>query len=213
MEWTLVNTEAPWEGRHTAGACVHDGRMWILGGDCIQGHYQTDCWSSADGIAWECATRHAPWGGRILHMSATFDGAMWVMGGQSSPSFGATNSGGLEHTYHSDVWRSEDGAKWTQVADDCPWGPRGMVSGSAILHGRLFILGGGTYETPEDPGRFFNNDVWSTADGISWVRDAAETPWDPRQYHDVAAWDEKMWVLAGANFGGERIRTDFRDSR
>ena len=28
---------------------VADGRMWIVGGDCNQGHYQNDVWSSADG--------------------------------------------------------------------------------------------------------------------------------------------------------------------
>ena len=49
-EWVVVNKEAPWEGRHTAGAVVHDGRMWILGGDCIQRHYQPDVWSTTDGV-------------------------------------------------------------------------------------------------------------------------------------------------------------------
>jgi hypothetical protein len=49
--------------------------MWIMGGDCIQGRYQPDVWSSRDGVAWECATARAPWGDRILHMSAAFGGA------------------------------------------------------------------------------------------------------------------------------------------
>ena len=92
--WVLETAEAPWEGRHTAGAAVHDNRMWILGGDCVQGHYQPDVWSSNDGRAWECATAHAPWGDRILHMSAAFDGALFVIGGQSSPSFGTSGRNG-----------------------------------------------------------------------------------------------------------------------
>jgi hypothetical protein len=129
VEWVLETAEAPWEGRHTAGAAVHNGRMWILGGDCIQGHYQPDVWSSADGVIWACANEHAPWGDRILHMSAAFDGALWVLGGQSSPSFGdhhqtPISTGGQEDIYHADVWRSEDGASWTRVADHCPWAPR-----------------------------------------------------------------------------------------
>ena len=47
--------EAPWEGRHTAGYAEFDGRMWIVGGDVQQGHYQSDVWSSADGVDWDCA--------------------------------------------------------------------------------------------------------------------------------------------------------------
>ena len=59
LTWIEVNEEAPWEGRHTAGYAVHDGRMWIVGGDCNQGHYQNDVWrSSGTGrIGNWCATR------------------------------------------------------------------------------------------------------------------------------------------------------------
>ena len=48
--WTLEkpntfkdNTFDPtldWEGRHTAGYVVHKDKMWIVGGDCNQKHYQ-----------------------------------------------------------------------------------------------------------------------------------------------------------------------------
>ena len=231
-DWVLVNEAAPWEGRHTAGAVVHAGRMWILGGDCIQGHYQPDVWSSADGVTWHCATEHAPWGDRILHITAAFNGSMWVMGGQSSSSFGGIESGGRNEVCHADVWMSVDGAVWHKVADQCPWAPRGMISGSAILNGRMYLMGGGTYETAADPSRYFNNDVWSTSDGVNWTQDAEKTPWDPRQYHDIAAYDSRLWcvqhlvlyllcihlantatvllvffvrVLSGCNFGGRTL--------
>ena len=41
-----------WEGRHFAGYQIHDNKMWILGGDPVQGRYQTDVWSSTDGRQW-----------------------------------------------------------------------------------------------------------------------------------------------------------------
>ncbi|MEX0977359.1 MAG: sialidase family protein, partial [Pirellulales bacterium] len=34
-----------WEGRHTAGYVVFKDRMWIIGGDSNQGHYQNDVWT------------------------------------------------------------------------------------------------------------------------------------------------------------------------
>jgi hypothetical protein len=52
--WDLVLRQAPWEGRHCAGVTVHDGKMWIVGGDCNQGHYQHDIWSSPNGVDWTC---------------------------------------------------------------------------------------------------------------------------------------------------------------
>ena len=59
------------------------------------------------------------------------------------------------------------------------------------------ILGGGTYDTPKIPDRKYFNDVWSSADAVSWTRRSEEAPWQARQYHDVAAFDGRMWVLEG----------------
>jgi len=195
-EWTLVNPQAPWEGRHTAGYVVHRGRMWIVGGDANQHHYQNDVWSSADGVTWELETDAVPWGPRVLHHTVAFDGKIWVMGGQTLPQFAPA-----EESFFNDVWCSEDGREWTRVIEHAPWSPRGMVGGSAVLDGRIWLLGGGTYDTPDHPQRLFYNDVWSTADGVNWERHTEAAAWHPRQYHEVAAWDGRLWVLEGWNQG------------
>jgi hypothetical protein len=199
-EWDLV-THAPWEGRHTAGYAVHDGRMWIVGGDANQGHYQSDVWVSDDGERWEQILDDAPWGPRVLHHTVAFDGAIWLMGGQTVPHFAPA-----EERFYADVWRSEDGAFWERVADDLPWAPRGMIGGSSIFDGRIWLLGGGTYDTPDHPDRIFLNDVWASSDGVEWEQVADETPWAPRQYHEVAAWDGRLWVMEG--YDGEANRKD-----
>src|SRR4029450_1541265 len=77
------------------------------------------------------------------------------------------------------------------------WSPRGMIGGSADVKDRIWILGGGTYDTPKYPERNYYNDVWSSADGIRWERAVASAPWAPRQYHDVAVFDDRLWVLEG----------------
>ena len=48
------------------------------------------------------------------------------------------------------------------------------------MHGRMWLLGGGTYDTPDRPKRLFYNEVWSSADGVNWRKDAT-APWAPRQ--------------------------------
>jgi hypothetical protein len=51
----------------------------------------------------------------------------------------------------------------------------------------------------------FHNDVWSSTDGVHWTELTKAAPWHPRQYHDVAAWDNKLWVMEGYHVeGGNR---------
>ena len=194
LDWRLDNTKAPWEGRHTAGYVVHNGKMWIVGGDPIQRHYQNDVWNSADGVHWTRVCERVPWAPRVLHHTVAFDGKIWVMGGQTVPQFAPA-----PEAFHNDVWNTEDGVHWTRVAEHAPWAPRGMIGGSVVLKNRIWMLGGGTYDTPTTPNRLFYNDVWSTADGVAWTCHTKAAPWHPRQYHDVAVFDGKMWVLEGWN--------------
>lgn len=191
-EWAMINKQAPWEGRHTAGYANHDGKMWIVGGDCNQGRYQNDVWTSEDGVEWTLVNDSVPWGPRALHHTVVFDGYIWVMGGQTLPQFAPA-----EQRYYSDVWRSRDGVEWEMLTDRAPWGPRGMIGGNVVLHGRMWLLGGGTYDTPSIPTREFHNDVWSSADGVEWECHTEAAPWAPRQYHEVAAFDGRMWVMEG----------------
>ncbi|MBM4085589.1 MAG: hypothetical protein FJ272_12430, partial [Planctomycetes bacterium] len=192
LTWTLENLQAPWEGRHTAGYAVHQGKMWIVGGDANQRHYQNDVWSSEDGVNWKLICGDVPWRNRVLHYTLVHDGRIWVMGGQSLPQFGPA-----KEIFYNDVWNTEDGATWTRVTEHAPWTPRGMIGGSAVFKGRMWLLGGGTYDTPTTPQRKFYNEVWSSADGVNWQRHVDFAPWEARQYHEVAVWDGKLWVMEG----------------
>ncbi len=199
-DWTRVLEAAPWEGRHTAGYAVHDGRMWIVGGDANQGHYQNDVWCTDDGVKWTCVCEKVPWGPRVLHHTVAFDGRIWVIGGQTLPQFAPA-----PEQFHADVWCSTDGVKWEWVTLEAPWAPRGMIGGAAVLNGRIWLLGGGTYDTPSRPARNFYHDVWSTADGRDWRCATEAAAWPARQYHEVAAWDDRLWVLEGYHQeGGNR---------
>lgn len=202
-DWTLVkpNTfldksfdpKSDWEGRHTAGYVVYDDAMWIIGGDVNQGHYQNDVWKSTDGKNWELVTFDVPWAPRALHYTLVHDGKIWVMGGQTMPAFG-----GGEEKFYRDVWTTTDGKNWKKVEPKEPyWSARGMIGGNVVFKDRMWFLGGGTYDTPTTPTRNFYNDVWSSADGVTWKQHAKETPWEPRQYHEVAVFDDNMWVLEG----------------
>jgi hypothetical protein len=206
-EWTMVkpNTfsdsrydpEKEWEGRHTAGYVVFKDKMWIIGGDVNQHHYHYDVWNSEDGAVWNHVNRDAkvPWGPRALHHTLVFKNKIWVMGGQTLPHFAPA-----EERFYDDIWNSSDGVNWKKIEPAEPrWPQRGMIGGNVVFKNRMWILGGGTYDTPAHPQRLFYNDVWSSPDGVHWTRHVEHAPWQPRQYHDVAVFDGRMWVLEGWN--------------
>ena len=169
--------------------------MWIVGGDVNQGHYHFDVWNSSNGKKWTYVNKDkpVPWGPRALHYTLVFRDKIWVMGGQTIPNYASS-----DEAIYQDIWTTTDGIGWEQVKPEEPyWSPRGMIGGSAVFKDRIWILGGGTYDTPKYPERNYFNDVWSSADGIHWKRLVASAPWAPRQYHDVAVFDNRLWVLEG----------------
>lgn len=204
LSWTEEVAQAPWEGRHLAGYAVFLDQLWILGGDVNQGHYQPDAWRSSDGITWVEAVSELPWGHRSLHHTAVLGDRVLVMGGQTFPD---NDPAVTETILYNDVWASEDGVNWARLLEEAPWSPRGMIGGSAVLDDRIWLLGGGTYDTSDHLERDYYNDVWSSADGVSWTRHVVHTPWSARQFHDVAAWDDRIWVLEG--YDGD---TNLRDA-
>jgi hypothetical protein len=200
--WVNVTMNAPFAPRDRAGALSFKERMWLMGGwnpkDKV--HFPLICsddvWSSADGASWTRVSSDPPWAPRVLHYSLAFKDRLWVIGGQTMPGFVA----GSPERFHRDIWTSADGVRWEQLQPVEPfWSARGMIGGTPVHRGRIWILGGGTYDTPATPKRNFYNDVWSSADGIRWKLHTPAAPWFPRQYHDVAVWDGRLWVMEGYN--------------
>lgn len=205
-DWTLVKPNtfkdqsfdgtADWEGRHYAGYVTHRDKMWIVGGDVNQGHYHFDVWNSTDGQQWSQVNRDRPipWSPRAFGYTVAFEDRIWVMGGQTIPQMAPA-----EPLFHRDIWTTRDGIQWTEIKPKEPyWSARALIGGQAVFKGRIWILGGGLYDTPGTE-RTFHNDVWSSADGVHWEQHLAEAPWSKRQMHEVAVFDDKLWVLEGWN--------------
>lgn len=198
----VYDPKTDWEGRHTAGYVVYNGKMWIVGGDGNQGHYHYDVWNSSDGKNWTRVTDKVPWGPRVLHHTLVFKNKLWVMGGQTVPQFAPA-----EECFYRDIWTTADGVKWEKVEPKEPyWLSCGLIGGNVVFKGRMWVLGGATYDTPKRPTRSMYNSVWSSDDGIHWQCHVEHAPWMARDYQDVAAFDGKMWLLEGHD--GKSNRND-----
>lgn len=183
VNWTFVN-EAPWQGRHCSGWLVHNSAMWVIGGDPQSGALR-DVWKSIDGINWtqirDTIPNFSPL--RTMHNTASLNGKILNFGGQQVQY--------VEENLNQ-VWESTNGLDWTQLPD-APWIGRGMMLNSCVDNvGNMWMLGGGRLWD-----RRCFNDVWKTSDGINWDLVTQSAPWSPRYWHNVAWYDNKMWVMNG----------------
>jgi len=188
QSWELVG-RGPWTSTHACGCVVFNDKMWVISGDARPTVYFSD-----DGIQWTLATDSAPWGGRYKPYVVVFDGKIWLMGGLAILD---------EYRPYNDVWSSDDGINWTLVTEHAPWEPRGIVHGSVVFAGKMWILGGGLYGPPPSwRPEVYYNDIWTSVNGIDWTRVTAEPSWLPRIHHSVSVYADRMWVLAGHDSDG-----------
>jgi hypothetical protein len=185
-KWDEVTANAGWSPRIAAALVEFKGEMWLLGG--TENYYfgdkkslKNDVWHSADGKNWKLATASAEWSPRAYHQAVVLDGKMWVMGGGNYvPQYHASN----------DVWSSEDGVKWTKVAD-APWHPRLWFS-ATTYRDRMWVLGGWSNNPAQNWG-----DVWYSRDGKDWKELKSNVTWKARHEHSVFVFQDKLWVAGG----------------
>lgn len=204
ITWTLElpHGNGQFERRHSHNTMLWHDRLWMIGGDTHQGYYNHDVVSSANGADWTVelgpGTVDPPWAERALQVSGVYDGKLWMVGGQDL-------LGPIEdYVYHNDVWSTEDGVHWTQVAADGPesdtrWAGCGVLDGLVEFRGEMWLVGCAR-EREDASGHLMSNDVWSTTDGITWRRHA-EPPWVGKIWPNVVVWDDKLWILFGYTYG------------
>jgi hypothetical protein len=180
--WTQVDVKEPYPALANPRATVFKGQMWIVGGYGAQ-TTGNSVWSSKDGKVWTEEIREAAFPDRDGHELLTFRNKMWIIGGRQRGSAG-----------FADVWSSEDGVNWTQVADLSVGGfqPR-MLHETAVFAGRIWVSGGYV------EGRGAVNDVWYTKDGIDWTRATESADFVGRIGHQMIPFKGKLWILGGTD--------------
>ena len=140
------------------------------------------------------ASKPLKWLERYSHASVVFNNKIWVLGG-------AYGSDKL-----NDVWNSEDGVIWKQMDDSADW--PGRYSHTSVVfpldrdEKKIWVLGG-------HDGKKRLNDVWSSADGITWTesKPPKSAPkntagknknwWTARREHTSVTFKDKIWVIGG----------------
>lgn len=188
IKWNCAVEDAPWGPRRGHAVCVHDNRMWLVGG--VADQYMDDVWVSEDGFKWTAMrgasepniidkrSQFSPWPAREYHSLVSFKDSLYLMAG----------------SFLSDVWASRDGKKWKMVLSKAPWAPRQLQSAFTIGE-RLFLLGGN--KGPKKLG-----DIWSSVDGAQWKQILSAQQFRPRTSCAIAVSGNKVWLLGGLGQNG-----------
>ena len=197
VHWQYLG-DAPWPARHGAGWLVHKSRLYVIGGDL-----HDDVWSSIDGVRWTQESTAAPFGKRYTPNVASVGGRIVVYAGQS------WNNGNWCDLVNPciaeaprDVWTSEEGKHWVLASALAAWAGRGLIHGSAVHEGEIFLVGGGLKAVP--PGERYSEtiaefqDIWSSPNGSNWIRRADSLPFAARTHFSIVSTPRGCYVSDGS---------------
>lgn len=207
-DWEMLIEEAPWDGRHGAGWVVHQDRLFVIGGDL-----NDDVWSSADGVTWRLEALQAPFGKRYTPNAVSDGKQILLYAGQYwQPYDWCAFAPECKAVGFSDVWSSANGTSWSVLNAAAPWPGRGLIHGAVRFKERFYLIGGGLKmglvgaTVAETVAEY--QDIWSSADGISWRQEATELGFQPRTHFSVTATPKGCFVSDGSvglqgNFSNE----------
>jgi hypothetical protein len=196
--WDEVPTNSPvFSGRFEHSSVAFGGKMWVIGGS--DGTVRNDVWSSVDGKNWTEETKDslAKPAARRGHQTLDYDGKMWIIGGFSNTGR-ETNS----------VYRSTNGATWTQVRADGEAGfPVRARFGAVVFNKQMWVISGLVRGVRD-------NDVWNSTNGATWykIKPDDSNGFSAREslasvvFHDGQS--TKMWVIGGFDDGLNESRQD-----
>ena len=197
--WTRTSAIGT-NGRRLHSSVVFNNRIWVLGGEfgkdlgdagaerrfLVPSIVTEDTVrSSLDGINWETRTGNFP--ARSSHTSVVFNNQIWVMGG-------TVTGGSKRKNLRNDVWSSADGVNWNLMTMDAGWSRRRDHT-SVVFNNRIWVLGG--LRSHSVASEAYLNDVWSSVNGIDWIRVTANADWFGRDGHATAVFDGQIWVMGG----------------
>ena len=154
------------------------GSLWFIGGENTT-ETLNKVWKSTDEGATWTEVGLIP-GDRLHHSIVSFDSKLWVLGGNNGT--GAKKS----------VWSSSDGDDWSVVGvlDEA------RQSGAAFSFNEKLWYIGGTHKD-EDDISVYEDQVWSSEDGVTWSESVYTLPLD-LIYSSPVIFKEQMWLIGGS---------------
>ena len=129
-----------------------------------------DIWNTDDGISWDLVNYADCGEMKEGPAVCVFKDRLWVMGGHKyyAVTLGTNTDIG--------IWSSSDGILWDKHVNEAPWGDRYQPA-LVEFNGKLWLMGG---QKGVSLSTVAYNDIWSSEDGINWVREVEHAAWQGR---------------------------------
>ncbi len=172
-------------------AVVFNNELWMMGGGRGGGgSFQAlnEVFVTSNGQDWSSFTN--VWDEGLSRSACfVFNGHVYVVAGR-------LNDGGGSR-FSSEIWWANSPGQWKKVNATVPWTARNGMR-AAVLNGKVYLMGGSDKVT----GR--RNDVYSSADGITWTAEA-NAAWDPRDGFGCAVLNGRIYVGGGETDDGNKL--------
>jgi len=156
-----------------------------------------------ESLYWKNITQSAPWAPRDSSEVFLFQNKIWLMGGLNGN--GKVNGNHVVEywtaPHFNDIWNTEDGINWTQVATSSAWAPRRSMS-VALFQNKLWMLGGWS------PITGYTNDIWTSDDGINWTKVVEHAAFPAAEGQLLTVFQGKLWKIGGVNYNERQAKND-----
>jgi hypothetical protein len=177
--WLLHSSEFNTAPRFEQSVIVFNHKLWSLGDSGLS--TRENIWSSSNGIDWKKneLTPRLEFDSRSTRFNiAVINNKLTI--------FDSSNS-----------WTSDDGVNWIQERN----GDNGGIgvsdwSATVFYQDQLWVIGGNKYD--------YQNEAWSSADGINWKPRKEDVSILSRSGFKVAEFNGKLWFSGG--FGSEELK-------
>ena len=163
QSWTEKNADGGMGKLIDHRVVKHAGKLYMVGGvilDPMPTTVQNKVYSTLDGANWSEVVQTGSGAERANHGLLSFNDKIWISGGYD-----------LNGLPLGDVLHSPNGATWTTATNSPAFGPR-RGHGMVVFKNKMWVIGGNT--KPVGGSWSMKSDVWSSTDGVTWVK-ATET--------------------------------------
>lgn len=176
--WTKVTEQAAYPPSYNFPVYVANNRMWAF--------HQQGIWDSADGKTWTKSKLPAIRRDAYETRYVQFRDAVYALG---------ENRGNyLDIKFGSKIRRTTDFQKWETLAEESNF-PSRIFYSLLVFNDKLWLLAG--YD-----GKNYYNDVWNSADGVTWARVTEHAAWSPRMDAMVVAFKNRIYLGGGGVIDG-----------
>lgn len=185
INWTTAAVDVPGPIDFEQLVGMPDRLLLILSvRQSVTPHHEV--WQTTDGSQWTQVSPSTPFNLYDALRVVRFGGKIWV--------FGVSNT---DPTVE-EAWWTTDGASWTQATATPAFAP---LSGYQVIAyaNKLYTVGG--YRDAIPVGAAVN-EVWESADGVTWTQLPASATLPPQVFQSAFALSDKMCVSYSSGGGG-----------